>query len=121
MIGFAVYGGYIYYANGYHTRPALPEGAFSFSFKSGFRAIALDIPEERATRRYFGVPADVPDTAQDAWSWCKRPTAEEKEEVLEEILKEVDLGPGARLDAICTVTDDGRKIRRGVIFSAPRS
>ncbi|MBT6276667.1 MAG: hypothetical protein HOI95_21335 [Chromatiales bacterium] len=116
LVGFAAYGGYVYFAGGYHTRPELPKGAFSFSFKSGFRAIALDIPEERETRRYLGVPFDVPFWAEDAWSMCKRPSTEEAAEVL----KQVDMGAGSRLDAICTVEADGTTIRRGAVFSVPR-
>lgn len=117
IIGFVAYGAYTYVAGGYLTRPELPPGAFSFSFNSGLKAIALDIPEERQTRKYLGVPFDVPSHAEDAWAMCKRPSPEEAARVL----KETNMGADSRLDAICTVEVDGATLRRGAIFSVPRS
>lgn len=116
IIGFVAYGGYLYFDGGYHTRPDLPEGAFSFSFTTGFRAIALDLPNERATRRYLGIPFDVPAWAEDRWSMCKRPSPQEAADVM----ARVDMGPPGRLDAICTVETDQTTVRRGAIFSVPR-
>lgn len=116
IVGFLAYGAYTYFDRGYHTRPELPEGAFSFNFKNGLRAIAVDIPEQRQTRRYLGVPFEVPSWAEDTWSFCRRPGPGEAEDVL----KEIDMGPGSRLDAICTIEADGNTIRRGAIFSVPR-
>lgn len=117
IIGFVAYGAHLYIDGGYHTRPELPEGAFSFSFKTGLRAIAVDIPEERRTRKYLGVPFDVPVWAEGAWSLCKRPSEEEAAEVL----KGANMTPETRLDAVCTVEADGVTLRRGAIFSVPRS
>jgi hypothetical protein len=116
IIGFVAYGAYTYVAGGYLTRPALPEGAFSFSFNSGLKAIAVDIPQERQTRKYLGVPFDVPSHAENAWAMCKRPSADEAAR----ILKETDMGPDSRLDAICVVDVDGVPLRRGAIFSVAR-
>jgi len=116
IIGFVSYGGYVYFADGYHSRPELPAGAISFSFNSGLRAIATGIPEERHKRRYLGVPFDVPDAAKSLWSTCKPPTDEEAAFVREQI----DMGPPARLDAICIVEVEGKPLTRGAIFSAPR-
>lgn len=117
VVGFVTYGAHTYFDQGYHTRPDLPKGAFSFTFNSGFRAIALDIPQERDTRRYLGVPFDVPPEAEDEWSMCKRPSTQEAAEVLEG----VDMPRGSRLDAVCTIEADGSTLRRGAIFSVPKS
>jgi hypothetical protein len=116
IIGFVAYGAYTYFAESYHTRPQLPEGAFSISFNSGLRAVVLDIPPERKTRRYLGVPFEVPDSVESVWSWCKRPSAD----VAAEVLKQTDMGPGSRLDAVCMAELDGATLRRGAIFSVPR-
>ena len=116
LLSFGAFAAYVYFAGGYHTRPVLPAGAFSISFKSGLRAILLDIPDERGTRRYFGVAFDVPFWAEDAWSSCSQPTKQEASRVL----SEVDLGEGSRLDAVCTIQADDTTITRGAVFSAPR-
>lgn len=108
---------YDYFARGYHTRPELPVGAFSLSFNNGFRAMLLDIPDERSTRRYFGVASNkVPFWAEDAWSSCRQPTKQEASRVL----SEVDLGAGSRLDAVCTIQADDATITRGAVLSVPK-
>ena len=94
----------------------MPDGAFSLSFNSGFRAIMLDIPDEGLDRRYFGVPFEVPFWAESAWSFCVRPDPAQQLEISES----VDLGPGSRLEAVCTLEVDGETINRGAVFSVPR-
>jgi hypothetical protein len=115
LISSLAYGAYLYFAGGYHTRPDIPAGAFSASFKNGLRAI-IDRPDERSTRRYLGVPFDVPFWAEDAWAFCSPPTKKEASDILEQI----DMGPGSRLDAICKITADDTLILRGAVFSVPR-
>ena len=117
VLGFAIYGGYTYFEQGYHTRPEIPAGAISFSFNSGLRAIALDMSAERETRRYLGVPFDVPPEVEDAWSICRAPD----EAVAAEVVKQFDMGPQSRLDAVCIVETGDTVIRRGAIFSVPRN
>ena len=116
LLLLGAYAAYLYFAGGYHTRPELPTGAFSASFKSGLRAIMIDLPDERTTRRYLGVPFDVPFWAEDAWSSCSRPTKQETSR----ILAEVDIGPGSRLEAICKIQADDTTIIRGAVISVPR-
>ncbi len=115
LIG-GVSGTYFYFSGGYYSRPELPEGSFSLSFKNGFQGIMVDIPEERLERRYLGVPFEVPFWAEDAWSYCKRPTKQESAK----LIAEVDMGPGSRLEAICTIQADDATIVRGAVFSVPR-
>lgn len=45
-----------YLRGGFFSRPAMPEGAFSISYKNGLRAIIVGSPNEQDTRRYFGFP-----------------------------------------------------------------
>lgn len=76
----------------------------------------IDLPDERGTRRYLGVPFDTPFWAEDAWASCSRPTKQDASEILEQM----DMGPGSRLDAICKIQADDTTIIRGVVFSVPR-
>ena len=46
VVGFIGYGIYDYYKAGLHTRPPMPEGAFSLSFKAGPRVIMLNTEDE---------------------------------------------------------------------------
>ena len=80
------------------------------------RAIMLDIPDERLERKYWGVPFEVPFWAESAWSFCVRPDEAQQKA----INKSVDLGPGSRLEAVCTLDIDGETIDRGAVFSTPR-
>jgi hypothetical protein len=92
-------GGYLaydYYRTGLHTRPELPEGAFSLSYPSGFRAIMVGVPNMKHERRYLGVDFEVPRWFQKAWSFCSVPSTAER-------AKAENLGPGSRLEAICRI------------------
>jgi hypothetical protein len=60
------YVAYDTYRAGYFTRPQMPEGAFSLSYKNGLRAILVDVQDDKVTRRYLGFPADVPFYLKDA-------------------------------------------------------
>jgi len=72
LVGLAYfgYGAFEYYQAGLHTRPKMPDGAFSISYKNGLRAILVNVPNEQKSRRYFGFPMDVPYYLVDAWSYC---------------------------------------------------
>ncbi|KWV56675.1 hypothetical protein AS026_33035 [Rhizobium altiplani] len=106
------------YRAGNFARPTMPEGAFSLSYPSGLRAIMVNIPNERKTRRYMGFPSDVPFYLEKAWSFCSPPNTKEQKQ-LDETMKVRDL-PGARIEAVCKIKVDGNSVVRGVITSVPR-
>lgn len=114
-IGYATYDGYM---AGFHTRPEMPKGAFSLSYKNGLRGILVDIPNEKETRRYFGFPQEVPHYLRDAWSWCHPPTEAEAPHFTQ-FLAERDM-PGERFEAVCKITADNDVVVRGIITSVPR-
>jgi len=117
FLSIMVYAIYIYISGGYYKRPELPANSFSISFKSGLRAILVDIPDERLDRKYFGVAFKVPFWAEDAWSYCKRPTKQESIE----INNSINFGKGSKLEAICKAeVDKNTTITRGAVFSVPR-
>ncbi|WP_155947218.1 hypothetical protein [Pseudorhodobacter ferrugineus] len=128
---------YSFYRSGYPSLPDLPDGAYTLSFKSGFRAIILDaeVPEQNGynppkyfrylsvanrKRRYFGVPLEVQPWFKDAWSWCKTPTENEVAELQslpDDLRRRVE---NARFEAVCRLDVDGTEILRGLVFSVPR-
>jgi hypothetical protein len=115
-IAFIGFGVYDYYRAGLNTRPEMPEGAFSLSFKAGPRVIMLDTKDERNTRRYIVRPrTDVPNWFKESWSYCKPPTEEDQAF----LLKQLELGPGMRLDGVCTLDADGDVITTGYILTVP--
>jgi hypothetical protein len=103
---------------GYLTRPKMPEGAFSLSYKNGLRGILVDVPDERETRRYLSVPLKVAFYLEDAWSWCSPPTKEESARAAPIMAGQE--WPGHRLDAVCKITVEGEKIVRGLIVTVPK-
>lgn len=112
----AGYVAYDYYRAGLHTRPQLPEGAFSISYKNGMRSILVDVADERESRRYFGFPADVPFYLEEAWSFCRPlPKAEATR-----IMAYRERNPGERFEALCTINVDDEIVVRGYISSVPR-
>jgi len=115
IVGWVVYD---YYRAGLNTRPEMPPGAFSLSYKSGLSAILVDVPDERETRRYFGYPADVPFYIEDAWTFCSAPEGNEVAEA-ERWLAEADQ-PGMRVEAICRIDVDAETVIRGIITTVPR-
>jgi hypothetical protein len=112
------YSAYAFFRAGYHTRPEMPDGAFSISFKNGMRAIVTGVPDESKSRRYFGYPSDVPYYLEDAWATCTPPTEEERPEV-ERLMTERDL-PGERFEVVCRLQVDDDVVVRGLIMSVPR-
>lgn len=118
VVAFVGYGAYDYYQADLHTRPDMPWGAFSISYKNGMRAILVDVPNEKETRRYFGYPAEVPFYIEDAWAFCTPPEGSEKAEA-EKFIKEFS-GPGERFEVVCRVKVDNETVIRGFITSVPR-
>ncbi|MBD3756370.1 MAG: hypothetical protein IE937_12265 [Gammaproteobacteria bacterium] len=118
LLGFVGIGVYDYYRAGLNTRPEMPPGAFSLSFKSGLRAVMVDVPDERDTRRYFGFPQEVPFYLEDAWAICTPPTDEEKPDVTK--FMEMRDFPGERFEVVCRVQVDDDTVIRGIITTVPK-
>jgi len=118
FVGYLGYGFYDFYRAGLHTRPELPEGAFSISYANGLRAIITGVGDEDEARRYFGFPQDVPHYLKDAWSTCAPPEGHEVA-LAEKFLKDRNM-PGERFEVVCKVTADDDVVVRGVITSVPR-
>ena len=121
LIALVAGGGYYaydYYRAGFLTRPDMPDGAFSLSYKNGLRAILINVPDERSTRRYFGFPMEVPFYLKDAWSFCSPPSEDEQDHV-SAFMKERDW-PGARFEAVCKIDVGDEIIVRGVVTSVPK-
>ena len=117
--------------------PKLRDGAYTLSFKNCLRAIVLnpEIPDRTGDaapryfrslsvanrgRKYLGVPLKVQPWFEDAWSWCRTPTPEEKAELArmdDEFKRSVE---NARFEAVCKLDVDGIEIVRGLVFSVPR-
>lgn len=115
IVGGVAYTGYDYVRAGLFSRPDMPEGAFSISYKDGFRAILVDVPNERDTRTYRGFSLDVPDYLEREWSLCMPPSEEEAAE----ILATHGDNPGERVEVVCTIDTDGVFVTRGYITSMP--
>ncbi|NSY61065.1 hypothetical protein [Agrobacterium tumefaciens] len=119
LLGWGVYVVYDQYRAGHFTRPDMPEGAFSISYANGLRAIIVDRPDEKATRRYFGFPVDVPFYLKETWSFCSAPREEEKVQVAT-FMKERNW-PGERFEVVCRIEIDKEVVVRGVITSVPKT
>src|SRR5690606_27230952 len=95
VLGLAGFWAYDFYRAGYLSLPDLPDGAYTLSYKTGFRAIVLDadVPDTMGhdapkyfrslgvanpDRKYLGIPFDVQPWFREAWSWCKSPTEQER-------------------------------------------
>lgn len=116
LIGAVLYGAFHYYRAGYLSRPEMPEGAHSVSFKNGLRAILVDTPNERTTRRYFGHRFQVPFYLEDVWSFCAAPTDDETKE----LARIYELRAGERYKAVCKIEIENEIVPRGFITSVPR-
>ncbi len=137
LLGTIAFWAYDAYRAGLLSLPDLPDGAYFVSYKNGFRAIVLDaaVPDAigddapkyfrslgvaNRDRKYLGVPFDVQPWFEDAWSWCKSPTEEEKAELErtpDDFKRTVE---NARFEAVCRIDVDGTDVVRGLIFSVPR-
>lgn len=118
LVGGGGYMAYDYYMAGPRTRPEMPEGAFSLSYKNGLRGIMVDRPDLKSTRRYLGFPFDVPFYLRESWSWCYPPT-EEEGLASQPFMAERDW-PGQKLEAVCKLAVDGKEIVRGLIVTVPK-
>ena len=107
------------YRAGFHTRPDMPPDAFSFSYKNGLRAILVNVPNEKATRRYFGTPMQVPFYLEDVWTFCYPPSNDEDKRQAEAFIEKRNW-PGERFEAVCKITVDNELVVRGVITSVPK-
>lgn len=138
IIGLVVFTIYDYHRAGYFSMPDLKDDEYPIVFRSGFRAIVIDpdISDEtyenapqlfrrlrpaNPDRKYLGVPSEVPSWFEDAWSYCEKPDEAESEAVFntmpDDMRREL---MGARLDAVCTIDSDEKKILRGLLFSVPK-
>jgi hypothetical protein len=116
MLAGVGYVSYDYYRGGFVSAPALQDGDFLLSYKSGLRAVMRGFGERQQDRRYLGYPSpDVPSWYDETWSICRKPSAQE----LESFEANSDLGPGIRLDAVCEIDADGDVFVRGWIASVP--
>ncbi len=116
VVGFFGYVAYDEYRAGTLTRPEMPEGAFSLSFRDGPRYIVEGIPDEQFERNYIArYPKDIPPWFSDSWSFCKPPTDDEAKTINDA----VNPGPGMRLDAVCELNADGTIIPTGYVYSVP--
>lgn len=110
VVGYIAYDSY---KAGLHTRPDMPAGAFSLSYKNGMRAILVDVPDERQSRRYLGTPMKVPFYLGDAWSFCYPPNNDEMAQFATLIRSRE--WPGERFEAVCKITVDSEVVVRGFI------
>lgn len=117
LIGALGYAYIDYRKAGLHLRPEMPLGAFSISYRNGLRAILVDVPDERETRRYFGFPTELP-LYEDAWSFCSSPKDDEQAEVDRWLVAQDQ--PGLRVDAVCRLDIDGEIVVRGLIATVPK-
>ncbi len=137
IMGYAFYLAYNFYRAGYLSLPDIPDGAYTLSYKSGLRAIVLDadVPDTTLAngpkyfrslslanrdRKYLGFRYEVQPWFEDAWSWCKSPTEQEKaylEQMPDDFRRTVE---NARFEAVCRIDVDGTEVVRGLIFSVPR-
>ncbi|TBF08919.1 hypothetical protein [Rhizobium ruizarguesonis] len=118
VLGIAGYSAYDYYQAGFLTRPEMPEGAFSLSYKNGLRGILVGVPNEKENRRYFGFPQDVPFYLKDAWSFCSPPEGPEQAQAVAFIKSRNQ--PGERFEVVCKIKADNDVVVRGVITSVPK-
>ena len=116
LLAGVAYVGYDYYKGGFYSRPPMPEGAFSISYKGGFRAILVGLPNERDSRRYIGFPQEVPFYLKETWSFCEAPTKAEEAK----FLRDFPQRPGERFEAVCKIDVDGDVVVRGLITTVPK-
>lgn len=64
ILGWIGYATYDWYMAGHHTRPEMPEGAFSLSYKNGLRGILVDVADERRHGGISASPRQCPITSK---------------------------------------------------------
>lgn len=137
LVGFAGFWAYDVHRSGLLSLPDIPDGAYTLSYANGFRAIILDadIPDRTGddspkyfrslavanrSRKYLGLPFEVPPWFIDAWSWCKPPTSEESAYLAQMSADFKRTFENARFEAVCRLDVDGAEVVRGLIFSVPK-
>ena len=108
--GYVVYDAYRHAV--FDVPEDLPKDAWTIAVRSGFRAIVIDVPEDRETRRY----TKTPEWYRKTWATC-RPFTEGEASYFRE---NHDRGPGYRWEAVCEIDADGEIFVRGWIASVPR-
>lgn len=139
VLGYTGYSVYDLYRGGFFSLPDLPSGAYTVSFKSGFRGIVQGIEVSNPSgadapallrqlapanpdRNYLGFPMEVAPWFEEVWSTCKPPTDEERAYIETSMPDDMKRRvQGARLDALCYIeTDDNQRILRGLLYSIPK-
>ena len=137
FLASCAYTAYIYYAKGYNTLPDLPDGACLSVFDNGLRAIVLQPNVKDPSqcsgswferrlflvdreRKYLAIALDVQEWMEDAWSWCKPPTDQDRARLDSVSEEQKRVLANMRFEAVCRVSVDGNEIERGLLFSVPR-
>ena len=115
---FIIYAYYDYRRAGFHTIPEdIPEGAYPISFKTGLRAIMIDVPDVAPKRVFRGYALEVDSYLEDVWSYCTPFSGEAAEAFL---AKNANwLGVGEKPEATCLIQVDDEEVMRGFITSRP--
>jgi hypothetical protein len=138
VIGFVGYAAYDLHRGGYFDIPDLAANEYPISFRSGFRAIVIDpevntndqsdapkffrrLGSANTDRRYLGVPFEVAYWQQDAWSYCTKPSDDERKGFFNSLpdnwQKTLER---ARLEGVCRTDVEGEKVLRGLVYSVPK-
>lgn len=139
VLGYVGYSAYDLYRGGFFSMPDLPDGAYTISFKSGFRgivqgievsdpsyadapAILRQLSSANPDRNYLGSPMEVAPWFEEVWSTCAPPNDEERAYVEANLPEDMKRRvQGARFDALCYIeTDDRQRILRGLLYSVPK-
>lgn len=117
IVAVVGYGVYEHYTGPFVDAPALDEGDFLLAFGGdvGLKGVMRGIDDD-PTRKYISFGGDnVPSWYRDTWSICRKPTAGEASA----FLRQVNTGPGGRIDAVCEIDADGDVFVRGWVISVP--
>ena len=137
VAGCIAFFAYDSYVGGYFSVPELPERAYLISFKTGLRAIVLDVEATdrslesapkffrrlalaNPNRKYLGVALEVQPWFEKAWSWCTKPTPDDIKSFSNMPLEFKARFEAAKFEAVCRVKSDGKEIIRGLIFSVEK-
>ena len=89
----------------------------AFRGEGALRGVVRGIGARDETRRYMCYQASgVPEWYKETWSVCTAPDNNE----ISEFERNVDMGPGGQLDAVCEIDADGDVFVRGWIVSVPK-
>jgi hypothetical protein len=136
LVAAVGYSAYQSYENGYFSMPDMPDGAYAFSTRNGMRGIVLDAKVSQPIedmpkffrrlnlanpeRHYFTLPAKISPWFEKSWSTCTLAEDGAQEELEASMSEEVRSSvENARLDAVCVIDADGKKLLRGLLYSVP--